>query len=67
VAVGTSGVVYPAAGFLDRARERGVPTFVQSLEPPENVHSTDTFVPGRAAVALPPLLAELAREWKLRA
>jgi len=67
LAVGTSGVVYPAAGFLESARELGVPTYVQSLEPPENVHPADTFVPGRAAEALPALLAELAREWGLRA
>jgi len=67
LAVGTSGVVYPAAGFLQLAREQGARTFVQALEPPENVHRADTFVPGRAAEALPSLLAELAREWKLRA
>ncbi|MSR63489.1 MAG: NAD-dependent deacylase [Planctomycetes bacterium] len=67
LAVGTSGVVYPAAGLLALARESGARTFVQSLEPPANVDLGDLFVPGRAAEALPPLLEDLAREWGLGA
>jgi len=67
LAVGTSGVVYPAAGLLAQAREVGARTYVQSLEAPENLHRADTFVPGRAAEALPPLLERLAREWGLGA
>jgi NAD-dependent protein deacetylase/lipoamidase len=65
LAVGTSGVVYPAAGFLAQARASGARTWVQALDAPENVGHADTFVPGRAAEALPMLLAELAREWGL--
>ena len=67
LAVGTSGVVYPAAGFLQLARECGARTYVQALERPENVHRADAFVPGRAAEALPLLVEELAREWRLEA
>jgi NAD-dependent deacetylase len=65
LAVGTSGVVYPAAGFLQFARESGARTFVQALERPENVHHCDAFLPGRAAEVLPGLLAEWGRDWSL--
>jgi NAD-dependent deacetylase len=61
VAVGTSGVVYPAAGFLSAARVSGAKTYVQSLDVPENLHPRDVFRPGRAAEVVPPLLDELAR------
>jgi len=62
LAVGTSGVVYPAAGFLQLARESGARTWVQALERPENVHAADRFISGRACVSLPALVAELTRE-----
>jgi NAD-dependent deacetylase len=35
VAAGTSGVVYPAAGLVDRARSMGAETGLVNLEPPE--------------------------------
>jgi NAD-dependent deacetylase len=66
LAVGTSGVVYPAAGLLELARARGVPTWVQALELPENAHPDDVYVPGRAAEVLPGLLEGLMREWGIR-
>jgi len=59
VAIGTSGQVYPAAGMLQIARERGAETFVQALELPANADSSDTFIEGRAAVAVPPLLQRI--------
>jgi NAD-dependent deacetylase len=62
LAVGTSGVVYPAAGFLAEARRRGAWTLVQALEEPENADPRDDFLPGRAAEVLPARLDELARE-----
>lgn len=65
LAVGTSGVVYPAAGFLAQARSSGARTWVQALEAPENAGHAEVFVPGRAAEVLPPLLARLARDWGL--
>jgi NAD-dependent deacetylase len=59
VAVGTSGAVYPAAGYLDAARAAGAQTVVQSLDEPLNVHPSDRFVPGRAAEVVPGLVEEL--------
>jgi len=63
LAIGTSGVVYPAAGFLQAARERGARTWVQALERPENAGAADEFVAGRAAEAVPRLVAELCARW----
>lgn len=36
VSIGTSGAVYPAAGFVSEARALGVPTLELNLEPSEN-------------------------------
>ena len=58
--VGTSGVVWPAAGLIGAARAQGAATWVQSLEPPENLAHGDRFVPGRAVDAVPALCVELA-------
>lgn len=62
LAVGTSGLVYPAAGFLNAARARGATTIVNSLDEPANLHPGDQFVPGRAAEVLPGLVEELLAE-----
>ena len=59
IAIGTSGLVYPAAGFLTQARAYGARTWVNSLDPPENLHPEDRFLPGRAADVVPRLVAEL--------
>lgn len=56
LAVGTSGVVHPAAGLLQLARENGARTFVSGLERPENLHPADLFLPGRAVDVLPRLV-----------
>jgi NAD-dependent deacetylase len=66
IAVGTSGVVWPAAGYLHEARRLGARTWVQSLDAPENLDPSDRFRPGRAAVAVPALVDELALELGLR-
>jgi NAD-dependent deacetylase len=62
LAVGTSGVVYPAAGLLQAARAAGARTYLQALERPENAALADEFHPGRAAVTLPPLLERLCAD-----
>jgi NAD-dependent deacetylase len=62
VAIGTSGQVWPAAGMLQHARSAGAVTWVQALEPPANLDPRDRYREGRAAVAVPALLQELARE-----
>ena len=58
-ALGTSGVVYPAAGLLALARGIGARTVVGGLEEPDNLHPADRFVPGRAAAVVPRLVDEL--------
>ena len=60
LAAGTSGVVYPAAGLLQLARDGGAKTFVNSLDEPENLSRQDEFSPGRAAEVLPGLCAAIA-------
>ena len=62
VAIGTSGQVWPAAGMLHTARSRGAKTWVQSLEVPANAETADTFVPGRAAEAVPTLMQHILEE-----
>lgn len=59
VAIGTSGQVWPAAGFLQAARQLGARTWVQSLDAPENLDPRDTFMPGRAAEVVPQLSQSL--------
>jgi NAD-dependent deacetylase len=62
VAIGTSGKVWPAAGMLQAARGNGAVTWVQSLDPPDNLDGRDRYRQGRAATVVPSLLAELACE-----
>lgn len=65
VAVGTSGTVYPAAGFVGEARRRGVATLEINLEPSETARVFDEALYGPATETLPAwvdqLLAELSR------
>ena len=63
LSLGTSGVVYPAAGFLHAARTVGAETFVSSLDEPENLDRRDEFLPGRAVDVVPALLERWASEW----
>jgi NAD-dependent deacetylase len=53
VSIGTSGIVYPAAGLLSQARQSGAKTWVNSLDKPENLSPRDIFLPGRAAEVIP--------------
>jgi NAD-dependent deacetylase len=57
VAVGTSGVVYPAAGLVDATRKVGGASWLVNLEAPANVDSFDHVVLGPAARELPALFA----------
>lgn len=59
LSIGTSGLVYPAAGLLSDARRRGIRTIVNSLDPPENLDPDDEFHPGRAAEVVPRLMQQL--------
>ena len=53
VAIGTSGAVYPAAGFVAEARQRGVRTLEINLELSENAHAFDERLLGPASKTVP--------------
>jgi NAD-dependent deacetylase len=57
LAVGTSGVVYPAAGLVNLANAHGAETWLVNAEAAENASAFDRFVLGRSAERLPALLA----------
>jgi NAD-dependent deacetylase len=54
--VGTSGSVYPAAGFVHLASQRGTRTVYVGPEEPLNADAFDEIVLGTAAESLPSLL-----------
>ena len=56
IAIGTSGHVYPANGFLHTARRLGAHTIGINLDPPENVVFFDEFFQGKAGEILPLLV-----------
>ena len=59
VSIGTSGAVYPAAGFVNAAREAGIPTMEINLEPSDNAHVFDTARYGKASEAVPAWVKEM--------
>lgn len=61
LSIGTSGLVYPAAGLLAVARESGARTVVNSLDEPGNLAAPDEFRPGAAGAVVPELCAEIER------
>lgn len=63
ISIGTSGAVYPAAGLLSIARARGATTWVNSLDPPENLDPRDQFLPGRAVDVIPALVERGLTDW----
>ena len=56
IAIGTSGHVYPAAGFLGLANACGAHCIGINLEPPQNVELFDEFHQGKAGELLPDLV-----------
>jgi NAD-dependent deacetylase len=61
VTIGSSGAVYPAAGFVRAARERpGVRTVYVGPEAPDNAHAFDECRLGKATEVVPRLF-EVAR------
>lgn len=54
--VGTSGSVYPAAGFVDVANERGIRTVYVGPERPRNAAAFDEILEGTATEVLPGLV-----------
>lgn len=59
VSIGTSGNVYPAAGFVAAARREGAVTMEINLEPSENAHLFDLARYGKASEAAPAWVSEL--------
>ena len=58
LAVGTSGSVWPAAGFVGLARQMGARTVLVNADPAENRGSFDDFVQGKAGKILPTLFSD---------
>jgi NAD-dependent deacetylase len=59
VAVGTSGSVYPAAGFVNEARGHGIRTCEINLEPSDNARQFDETRYGSAGTVLPEWVDEV--------
>lgn len=53
VSIGTSGAVYPAAGFVQEAKMLGIPTMELNLEPSDNAHAFDQSDYGLASEIVP--------------
>jgi NAD-dependent deacetylase len=59
VSIGTSGAVYPAAGFVQEARASGAHTLELNLEPSEGSHWFDRSRHGPASVIVPQWVEEI--------
>jgi NAD-dependent deacetylase len=59
VSIGTSGNVYPAAGFVEQARLAGAHTVELNLEPSEGCSSFEEALYGRATEVVPAFVSRL--------
>lgn len=59
VSIGTSGAVYPAAGFVREARGQGVKTMELNLEPSQGSHFFDEARYGKASKIVPAWVDEI--------
>ncbi|MCQ8184946.1 NAD-dependent deacylase [Parvularcula maris] len=59
ISVGTSGSVYPAAGLVGFARERGIPRVELNLEPSDNAYLFTDKRYGRASEVVPAYVRDL--------
>ncbi len=59
VSIGTSGTVWPAAGFVMKARARGVETLELNLEPTASLAVFDSGIYGPASVVTPEWVASM--------
>ena len=62
VSIGTSGTVYPAAGFLQMAQVYGAKTVELNLEPSESASRFDDARYGPASQIVPDFFAELSEQ-----
>lgn len=56
LAIGTSGTVYPAASYVQYAKELGATTWLANLDRPENARAFDHMIAGPATSIVPRLL-----------
>ncbi|MBP5399478.1 MAG: NAD-dependent deacylase [Alphaproteobacteria bacterium] len=65
IAIGTSGIVYPAAGFVRMAKYAGAKTYLFNLDPCNNSNMFDQEILGKASQTFPKfaehLIAELSK------
>jgi len=61
VSIGTSGTVYPAAGFVEVAHEAGAYTLELNLEPSDGASHFHQARQGRASETVPALVEQLLR------
>ena len=59
ISIGTSGNVYPAAGFVEEARHAGARTIELNLEPSEGFSLFSEAVHGRATEVVPAFVERL--------
>ena len=59
ISIGTSGNVYPAAGFVAATREAGARTVELNLEPSEGAHLFHEAIHGPATEIVPAYVARL--------
>ena len=59
ISIGTSGVVYPAAGFVHDARMHGAHTIEINLEPSAVESEFEEKRYGKASIEVPKLVGEL--------
>jgi len=62
VSIGTSGNVYPAAGFVAQARAAGARTLELNLEPSEGARLFDEARHGPAGTLVPAFVDELLND-----
>ena len=61
ISIGTSGVVYPAAGFVQLAKYYGADTVEFTLDTTANNYMFDKHIFGKAGETLPPYIEELIK------
>lgn len=59
VSIGTSGVVFPAAGFVQTAKYAGAETYEFNLEPTSNNFYFDRHIMGKARMTIPAFVEKL--------
>lgn len=62
ISVGTSGVVYPAAGFVQTVKYYGAQTIEFTMEPTANNYLFDRHIFGPAGQTLPPYIDEIIKQ-----